>query len=381
MTEESAFTEALVERAPVVFYRRAADLDAIAYVSANSERVLGYAPARVMRRSGFWDSRIHEEDRRWYRRGLDGLEPGGQTQSEYRWLKPDGTPIWLHCIEYAETDEDGNLRGTLGYATDVTERMTVLAVLRGAHAEMQTLNDDLTEARDAAEAANRAKSEFLSGMSHEIRTPLNAILGFAQLLGMAQLAEEEREGVDEILKGGRHLLSLVDEVLDIARIEAGNLSLSIEPVELGQVCEECLALVRPLASTNEVKLTEATFDVGRFVMADRQRVKQVLLNLLSNAIKYNRSGGSVSLRMLGAGDRVTVSVADTGMGIPRNKMEALFKPFDRLGAERTEIEGTGLGLALSRRLVEAMDGRITVASIPGEGSTFSVQLNGAAVPD
>jgi PAS domain S-box-containing protein len=380
MTEGPELHEGLVDRAPVVFYRRAAELDVIEYVSANSERVLGFAPAQVIDHSGFWDSRIHDEDRRWFRRGLKGVRAAGQAQAEYRWLKPDGTPIWLHCIEYAELDDAGGFGGTVGYATDVTERMTVLAVLRGAHAEMQALNEELTDARDAAEAANRAKSEFLSGMSHEIRTPLNAILGFAQLLGMANLAEEEREGVEEILKGGRHLLSLVDEVLDIARIEAGNLSLSIEPVELGEVCEECLALVRPLASTNDVTMPEAPFDEGQFVMADRQRVKQVLLNLLSNAIKYNRPGGSVKLDIRGQAGHLTVSVEDTGMGIPRNKMEALFKPFDRLGAERTQIEGTGLGLALSRRLVEAMDGRITVSSVPGEGSTFSMRLNAAEEP-
>lgn len=381
MTEGVGFTEALVARAPVVFFRRGADLDVVTYVSANSEQVLGLDPAQLVDRPGFWDAQIHDEDRRWYRRRLDSLPRIGQSEAEYRWLRPDGTLIWLHCIEYQERDDSGVLKGTLGYATDVTERMTVLAVLRGAHAEMQTLNEDLEQARDAAEAANRAKSEFLSGMSHEIRTPLNAILGFAQLLGMAGLAEDEREGVDEILKGGHHLLSLVDEVLDIARIEAGNFPLSLEPVRLDEVCQECIALVRPLASTSDVTLDDPVFDEGPFVMADRQRVKQVLLNLLSNAIKYNRPGGSVMLRIHTTDEPVIVSVRDTGMGIPRNKMEALFKPFDRLGAEQTQIEGTGLGLALSQRLVEAMDGRITVFSKVGEGSVFSVHLNAADIPE
>lgn len=381
MTEGLGFTESLVERAPVVFFRRGLDLDLVTYVSPNSAKVLGYSPAELVGRPGVWDARIHDEDRRWYRRRLESVDQSGQTEAEYRWLRPDGTPIWLHCIEYSDRDDNGELVGTLGYATDVTERMTVLAVLRGAHAEMQTLNEDLAQARDAAESANRAKSEFLSGMSHEIRTPLNAILGFAQLLGMARLGEDEREGVDEILKGGQHLLSLVDEVLDIARIEAGNLSLSIEPVLLDEVCQECIALVRPLASTNDVTLDDPVFTEGQFVMADRQRVKQVLLNLLSNAIKYNRPQGSVTLRTQAKGEQIAVSVRDTGMGIPRNKMEALFKPFDRLGAEQTLIEGTGLGLALSRRLVEAMDGRITVSSKPGEGSVFSVHLAVADVPE
>ncbi|MGH2750990.1 MAG: hybrid sensor histidine kinase/response regulator [Actinomycetota bacterium] len=380
MTEGVEFTEALIERAPVVFFRRSAELELVTYVTANVERVLGYRAAEIVGETGFWDAHVHVEDRSWYRRGLESLKHGEQTEAEYRFLRPDESPMWLHCIEHAERDGSGSLTGTLGYATDVTDRMTVLAVLRGAHAEMQSLNQELIEARDAADAANRAKSEFLSGMSHEVRTPLNAILGFAQLLEMANLADDEREGIGEILEGGRHILSLVDEVLDIARIEAGNLSLSIEPVALGEICEECLALVRPLAATHDVRLAQPPPDAGWFVMADRQRMKQVLLNLLGNAIKYNRPDGSVKLRITEDDRAVTVGVEDTGVGIAHHKMEALFKPFERLGAERTEIEGTGLGLALSRRLVEAMEGRITVASKPGEGSVFSVRLRPAVKP-
>ena len=374
------FSEALVERAPVVFFRRAADLETISYVSPNSARVLGFAPEEITERSGFWDAQVFDEDRRWYRRGLEALSRQNQSDVEYRFVTPEGGYIWLHCIEYPESDDDGAPTGSIGYATDITERMTVLAVLRGAHAEMQSLNQELIEARDAAEAANMAKSEFLSGMSHEVRTPLNAILGFAQLLEMASLAEDEREGVEEILKGGRHLLSLVDEVLDIARIEAGNLSLSIEPVLLDDVCEESLALVRPLAANTGVTVAGPSSGAPRYVMADRQRVKQVLLNLLSNAIKYNRAGGTVEVRVEALAEHIVVAVEDTGPGIPRHKMEALFTPFDRLGAEQTQIEGTGLGLALTRRLVEAMSGRITVSSNPGQGSVFSVHLRMAERP-
>ncbi|MGH2701875.1 MAG: hybrid sensor histidine kinase/response regulator [Actinomycetota bacterium] len=380
MDEGTRFSESLVERAPVVFFRRSADLESVTYVSPNSARVLGYEPDEITEGPGFWDAHIYDEDRRWYRRGLDGLTKQAQVEGEYRFVTPGDGYMWLHCIEYAERDDEGGLTGSIGYATDITERMTVLAVLRGAHAEMQSLNQELIEARDAAEAANVAKSEFLSGMSHEVRTPLNAILGFAQLLGMAPLEEDEREGIDEILKGGRHLLSLVDEVLDIARIEAGNLSLSIEPVSLDDVCEESLALVRPLADNNGVTVTGPSGDVPHHVMADRQRVKQVLLNLLSNGIKYNREGGTVRVGVDVLGEHVVVAVEDTGPGIPRHKMEALFTPFDRLGAEQTQVEGTGLGLPLARRLVEAMNGRITVSSNPGHGSIFSVHLRVADEP-
>jgi PAS domain S-box-containing protein len=380
LDEGTRFSEALVERAPVVFFRRAADLETISHVSPNSARVLGYAPEEITERSGFWDAHVFGEDRRWYRRGLDALSRQNQSDVEYRFVTPQGGYMWLHCIEYPEHDDEGALTGSIGYATDITERMTVLAVLRGAHAEMQSLNQELIEARDAAEAANMAKSEFLSGMSHEVRTPLNAILGFAQLLEMASLGEDEREGVEEILKGGRHLLSLVDEVLDIARIEAGNLSLSIEPVLLDDICEESLALVRPLAANTGVTVTGPAAGVPCYVMADRQRVKQVLLNLLSNAIKYNREDGTVEVRVEALAEHIVVAVEDTGPGIPRHKMDALFTPFDRLGAEQTQIEGTGLGLALTRRLVEAMSGRITVSSNPGRGSVFSVHLRAADRP-
>ena len=380
MDEGTRFSESLVARAPVVFFRRSADLESVTYVSPNSARVLGYEPAEITERTGFWDAHVYEEDRRWYRRGLEALTKQAQSEGEYRFITPDGGYLWLHCIEYAERDDEGVLVGSIGYATDITERMTVLAVLRGAHAEMQSLNQELIEARDAAEAANIAKSEFLSGMSHEVRTPLNAILGFAQLLGMAPLEDDEREGVEEILKGGRHLLSLVDEVLDIARIEAGNLSLSIEPVLLDDVCEESLALVRPLADNNGVTVSGPDGAIPHYVMADRQRVKQVLLNLLSNAIKYNRAGGTVRVKVEVLAEHVVVAVEDTGPGIARHKMAALFTPFDRLGAEQTQVEGTGLGLPLARRLVEAMNGRITVSSNPGKGSVFSVHLRVAEGP-
>ena len=377
--EASAFIQRLVDRSPVVFFRRTADGNALTYISSNCERVLGVTPEEIVGIEGSWQSRVHPEDLRWYARGGDRLATSGRAEDEYRFRRSDGGYIWLHCIQYAERDESGALTGLLGYVTDITERMTVLAVLRGAHAEMQAMNEQLTEARDAAESANQAKSEFLSGMSHEIRTPLNAILGFAQLLKMSKLEDADLESVDEILKGGRHLLSLVEEVLDIAHIEAGNVSLSMEPVALEEVCRECVALVRPLASSNDVVLADLSTEDRHFVLADRQRVKQVLLNLLSNAIKYNRRGGRAEVTIGESDARIVFSVIDTGTGIPRHKMGAVFKPFDRLGAERTAIEGTGLGLALSRRLVEAMGGRITVSSAP-EGSTFSVHLERAERP-
>ncbi len=231
-------------------------------------------------------------------------------------------------------------------------------------------------AREAAERANQAKSEFLSRMSHELRTPLNAILGFAQLLEMDSLSEEQSKYVRHILTAGRHLFDLINEVLDIARIEAGRLSISLEPVSAGELVRESLDLVAPLAVEKAVNLhVKVTEAFERFVMADRQRLRQVLLNLLSNAIKYNRIGGEVDLAAELVSDRrLRIVVDDTGPGIAPDKMERLFTPFERLGAEETAVEGAGLGLAVSRRLMEAMIGRIGVESRLGKGSSFWVEL-------
>jgi len=229
-------------------------------------------------------------------------------------------------------------------------------------------------AEEAAAAANRAKSEFLSRMSHELRTPLNGILGFAQLLELDAQNPEQREGIEHILRGGRHLLGLINEVLDIARIEAGKLTISLEPVPAGDVISSALDLVRPQAASRGIRLPAAIACDGH-VMADRQRLQQVLLNLLSNAVKYNREGGTVSVSCdRGPAGRFRLTVADTGPGIAPERMHRLFTPFDRLDAPETSVEGTGLGLALSKGLVELMGGALRAESTLGHGSRFSVEL-------
>jgi signal transduction histidine kinase/CheY-like chemotaxis protein len=237
--------------------------------------------------------------------------------------------------------------------------------------------------RADAERANHAKSEFLSRMSHELRTPLNAVLGFAQLLALDELGPDQREGVDHIQRAGRHLLDLINEVLEIARIESGRLSLSVEPVEVRSAVAEALLLVRPLAADREISVVlEESPALYLYAQADRQRIKQVLLNLLSNGIKYNRRGGNLAVRCVEASDRlIRLEVADDGPGIASDLLPRLFTPFERLGAEGTEVEGTGLGLALSKRLVEAMGGYLGVRTAPGQGSTFFVELTAVASPD
>jgi PAS domain S-box-containing protein len=233
----------------------------------------------------------------------------------------------------------------------------------------------LVEARDIARAASGAKSEFLSRMSHELRTPLNVVLGFAQLLQMEQLDHEHRSWVDQVLRAGRHLLDLINEVLDIARIESGALALSPEPVSLRDVVGEAVESLRPVAAANDVSLDYLVEGDDLYVHADRQRLLQVLFNLLANAAKYNRPNGTVlvTCRLRGAGS-AEIRVSDTGIGIAAEHIERLFVPFDRLGAENSMIEGTGVGLSLSLRLVQAMEGELYVESEPGEGSTFIVVL-------
>ena len=240
----------------------------------------------------------------------------------------------------------------------------------------------LREASEAAEAANRSKSEFLSRMSHELRTPLNAVLGFAQLLELDQLTGSQQDSVTQILKGGRHLLDLINEVLDIARIDTGSLPLSLEPVLVSELVDDTLVLMGPLADHRRIHVVASSPAAGgAYVMADRQRLKQILLNLVANAIKYNHDGGTVAVSCdPAAAGRLRITVADTGPGIRAEHLDRLFVPFERLGAERTEVEGTGVGLALSRRLAQFMGGTVEVSSTYGEGSRFWVELPVAEDP-
>jgi signal transduction histidine kinase len=250
-----------------------------------------------------------------------------------------------------------------------------------SHDELAEANRELEEARAEADRANQAKSEFLSRMSHELRTPLNAILGFAQLLERDGMTPGQQRSTQQILQAGHHLLELINEVLDIARIEQGRLGLSLEPVVLAEVLHEAVGLVAPLAGERGIELSADGARWPGRVLADRQRLRQVVLNLLSNAIKYNRDGGAVVISCPPpAGDLMTVRVEDTGPGIPAGMMDRLFQPFERLGAEQLAVEGTGLGLALSKRLVELMGGTIAVDSTPGQGSAFQVTLAVARRP-
>jgi PAS domain S-box-containing protein len=286
----------------------------------------------------------------------------------YRMRHADGHWVTVDSRAQAVLDADGRFAGAVVVSRDITEKL---------EAEHR-----LQASREAVEQASRAKSEFLSRMSHELRTPLNSILGFAQLLQMDDLPAPQADAVEHILRAGRHLLDLIDEVLDIARIESGHLELTLTPVRLAEIVSEAVDLTNPMATRADVVIRTAFAPRDGFVVtADRQRLMQVLLNVLSNAVKYNRPGGRIEVTCEPiAPRRLRLSIADTGRGIRPEDLDRVFVPFDRLGVEQTGIEGTGVGLALSKHLCERMGGSLGVDSVHEVGSTFFVDLPAADLP-
>jgi len=273
-------------------------------------------------------------------------------------------------------DRDRKLQGVFAAARDVTERKRLDKVLLEKNVELQT-------AKSLAEKANLAKSDFLSSMSHELRSPLNAILGFAQLMesGSPLPTPAQKASIDQILQAGWYLLDLINEILDLAVIESGKLTLSLEPVALAEVMRECQAMIEPQADKRGIRMTFPPAGLPYFVHADRTRLKQVLINLLSNAVKYNRMAGTVIVDCVASVDeRVLITVRDTGAGLSPEQVGQLFKSFNRLGQETSVEEGTGIGLVVSKRLVELMGGVIGVESTVGVGSAFRIELLSDAEP-
>jgi signal transduction histidine kinase/ActR/RegA family two-component response regulator len=296
---------------------------------------------------------------------------------ELTYIRKDGSRFPAVVSVTALRDGHNAIIGYLLIGTDNTARKQV-------DTERKRLDQVLLEKNVELERANLAKSDFLSSMSHELRSPLNAILGFAQLIAIdaTTITTSQKASIDQILHAGWYLLELINGILDLAQIESGKLSLSVEQVLLAEVMAECQAMIEPQSHTRNIHMSFCQFDVPCFVHADRTRLKQVVINLLSNALKYNRAGGSVTVECsTSTPDRVRISIGDTGAGLPSAKLAQLFEPFNRLGQETGAEEGTGIGLVVSKRLVELMGGAIGVESTVGVGSVFWIELNAAIAPD
>ena len=322
-----------------------------------------------------WLTGVHPDDRE---RGGEEISKAisGEKEfdTEFRVLWPDGSIHTIKALAVVHRDNAGEPLQMIGTNWDITAQ--------------KQIEEEIIKARNEAEQANLAKSEFLSRMSHELRTPMNSILGFAQLMEMGDLIPAHKKGVIHILNSGRHLLNLINEVLDLSRIEAGMLSLFLEPVGIYPVIIEMIDMVRPLANARQIELNLANSPGAHlFVKSDRQSLRQVLLNLLNNAIKYNREGGTIVVKSETKAPNISgvvhlrISISDTGYGISPEDISKLFKPFVRVGMGKAIAEGTGLGLALVKKLMEAMGGAIGVESVMDEGTTFWIELPLSSQPE
>jgi PAS domain S-box-containing protein len=350
--------------------------------------MLGHDPAQFHESNAAWIERLHPDDRdrvaRVYADYIAGRVP--EYRVEFRQRTRDGQYKWILSVgKVVERDAHGAPLRMLGVHRDIGERKQAEHALKTLNIELESRvaqrTAELESTRDEAERANRAKSEFLSSMSHELRTPMHAILGFGQLLesDTDRLPDPARRYVREILRAGEHLLELIDDLLDLARIEAGKHETHLEPVPVSVLIDESLGLVEPAAHARGITLSfAAPISPDCIVTADRMRLKQVLLNLLSNAIKYNREGGSVQLGCTAEGETLRISVTDSGPGLSPEQQAQLFTPFERLGASKSAIKGAGIGLVLTKQLIAMMHGEVGLRSEPGVGSTFWVQLPRAA---
>lgn len=308
--------------------------------------------------------RIIPEDRKGYDRALiKHIRKQAPFDIEYRVVGEHGRHYWIRSRGQGIFDGSGELESLSGTNMDITA--------------LKKAEERALQAKEQAEKANQAKSQFLSSMSHELRTPMNAILGFSQLFDYdANLEVGQRENIREIRKAGEHLLQLIDDVLDLAKIESGRVTLSLEPVLPLRIVEECVGYLQSQANDKKINMSiNANALETIFLHADAMRLKQILLNLLSNAIKYNREGGEVSVEFVVKGaDKISIKVHDTGYGIPDSLHNAVFEPFNRLGAEESGTEGSGVGLVITRQLTEMMGGEMNFHSNVGVGSCFVVTL-------
>jgi PAS domain S-box-containing protein len=352
----------LAENIDTVITLRQIDPPRYLYTSPGMRKLTGWAGEDLIADPSLISALVHPDDRDRMSAMLFGDAHAGKTVSaEYRIVRADAEIRWVRTSAAPVPNPHGPPERIVTTTEDITERVEAREALQAAEL--------------AARAANDAKNDFLSRMSHELRTPLNAVLGFGQLLEHHLNGTDQAEYARHVVRAGRHLLDLINEVLDIARIEAGEMSVSPEPVSVEMIIDETAQLMQPLAASAGVDLVVAGGPSGAYALADRQRLRQILLNLISNGIKYNHEGGSVWLSWATEdGQPPSITVKDDGPGIAPDLHGRLFTPFDRLGAEASGVEGTGVGLAVTRGLVELMNGELSFESRVGHGTSFAVSL-------
>ena len=366
---------------PGIVYQYMIDAEgkqSIPYVSPKVEEYLAISVEEVMDDVSKWFSLTHPDD---YEDLVESILISQNKMEVWDWegrfIKNGSDTRWLHGTSTPTKLDDGSVLWN-GVFIDVTARKLAEEELDKHRDHLEELikerTVDLEEARDIAEKASSAKNEFLSRMSHELRTPMNAILGFSQILDMDDLTNKQHAHINEIKVGGEHLLELINDLLDISRIEAGKMEAVIQPVKIIQAIEFAVKSIHPLLEKSNLTIDNKCNNEFE-VLADPTRFNQVLINLLSNAAKYNREGGHIEIRCEKVlNDYLRISISDTGLGINDSNMKNLFEPFNRLGAEFSEIDGSGIGLALTKQLVHLMGGEIFAESTPGIGSTFSFEL-------
>jgi PAS domain S-box-containing protein len=337
------------------------------YCSESFRELFGREVYEWIEDNTIWEEIVHPEDRHIIPRVYAEVRTEGASDLEYRLLRSDGSVVWISSRLKVVPGSGKDPSILLGIVRDISER--------------KRFEESLIRATEAAEEANRAKTEFLSRMSHELRTPMNAILGFGQLLELDadKLTPDQRDSIRHIIEGGEHLLSLINEVLDISRVDAGMMELSVEPVLLEDALQSAITLIGPLANHKGVTIKTEPAHSGCHLLADRQRLIQVLVNLMSNAVKYNNENGEVIISCVtsaanGENGTMRVQVQDTGHGIRQQDFKKIFEPFQRVHVRGAPVEGTGIGLAITRKLVELMDGRIGFESEYGVGTTFWFEL-------
>lgn len=378
LRESEKHFRTLIETASAIPWELDLNTWQFTYVGPQAEAMFGY-PVEQWYTEGFWANHLHIEDRdEAVRFCMHETQQCRDHNFEYRMMTADGRTIWIRDIVNVITEGATPVKLS-GFMFDVTTRKHNEAELEKHREHLEELvverTEDLNKATEVAVAANKAKSEFLSRMSHELRTPLNAVLGFTQLLELKVKDNDDLQShVKEIVVAGEHLLSLIDEVLDLARIDAGKIAVNPEHIPIQALLEETIQFIKPQALEQNITVEMNACDPTLSVIADTTRLKEVFLNILSNAVKYNTEHGKVVVSCAQVDEMVEVSVLDTGIGLTEEQMKNIFEPFSRLGAEFTGIHGTGIGLTIVKRLVELMQGSIRMESEQGKGTVFIISL-------